>query len=119
MNQPASGDAGAGIAFMLMGVVLLGGAAWCFIVCALHRAPASVVSPTGCAELIAAAASGYAIFGDIPERYTWLGAAPIVGSGLVVACRESAWRKRYASNRRSGVAAKRPSVPPGDDHESA
>ena len=48
-----------------------------------------------------------------------LGAALIVGSGLVVAFCESARHKRYASSQRSGVAAKRISVPPGDDHESA
>ena len=104
---------------MVLGAGLIGGAAQLFITCALQRAPASVVSPTGCAELIAPAALGYAFFGDIPDRYTWLGAALIVGSGLVVACRVSARRKSYASGQRPGVAAKYPSVPPGDDHESA
>ena len=104
---------------MVPGVGLIGGAAKFVVVCALRRAPASVVSPTGCAELIAPAALGYAFFGDIPDRYTWLGAALIVGSGLVVACRVSARRERCASGQRPGIAAKHPSVPPGDDHESA
>ena len=70
------------------GVGLIGGAAQYFIICALQRAPASVVSPIGYAELITAAAFGYVIFDDIPDRYPWLGAALIVGSGLVVVWRE-------------------------------
>ena len=52
----------------------------------------------GYAELITAAAFGYVIFDDIPDRYTWLGAALIVGSGLVVVWRESARRKSNTSN---------------------
>ena len=75
------------------GVGLLGGAAQYLIICALQRAPASVVSPIGYAELITAAAFGYAVFGDIPDRYTWFGAALIVGSGLLVVWRERARRK--------------------------
>ena len=78
------------------GVGLIGGAAQYFIICALQRAPASVVSPIGYAELIAAAAFGYVIFDDLPDRYTWLGAALIVGSGLVVVWRERARRRSNA-----------------------
>ena len=72
---------------------MLGGAAQYFIICALQRAPSSAVSPIGYAELITAAAFGYALFGDIPDRYTWFGAALIVGSGLIVVWRERARRK--------------------------
>ena len=82
------------------GVGLIGGAAQYFIICALQRAPASVVSPIGYAELIAAVAFGYVIFDDLPDRYTWLGAALIVGSGLVVVWRERAWRRQNAPNPR-------------------
>ena len=85
------------------GVGLIGGAAQYFIICALQRAPASVVSPIGYAELITAAAFGYAIFGDLPDRYTWLGAALIVGSGLVVVWRESARRKGRARTADPGI----------------
>ena len=79
-----------GLKFAAVG--LLGGAAQYFIIRALQRAPASVVSPIGYAELIAAAAFGFVVFDDIPDRYTWLGAALIVGAGLVVAFRERARR---------------------------
>ena len=80
------------------GVGLIGGAAQYFIICALQRAPASVVSPIGYAELIAAAAFGYVVFGDIPDRYTWLGAALIVASGLAVVGLGSVRRKSNASS---------------------
>ena len=85
------------------GVGLIGGAAQYFIICALQRAPASVVSPIGYAELITAAAFGYAVFGDLPDRYTWMGAALIVGSGLVVVWRESARRKGRARTAGPGI----------------
>ena len=60
------------------GVGLIGGAAQYFVIRALHRAPASVVSPIGYAELVSTAAFGYAVFGDFPDGFTWLGAALIV-----------------------------------------
>ena len=71
-----------------IGVGLLGGAAQYLIIRALERAPASVVSPIGYAELIAAVALGYVLFDDLPDELTWLGAILIVTSGLVVALRE-------------------------------
>lgn len=67
-------------AFSVLG--LLGGIAQYCIIRALQRAPASVISPIGYAELLSATLFGYAIFGDIPDRYTWFGAALIIASGL-------------------------------------
>jgi drug/metabolite transporter (DMT)-like permease len=40
-------------------------------------------------QLIWAAAVGYAAFGDVPSGFTWLGAAVIIASGLVIAVKES------------------------------
>ena len=105
-------------------VGLIGGAAQYFIIRALQRAPASVVSPIGYAELAGAAAFGYFIFGDIPDRFTWLGAALIVSSGLVVVYRESIRRQRHETsgqaspNRRPPRAPAqrtRPALEPGGD----
>ena len=76
------------------GVGLIGGAAHYFVIRALHRAPASVVSPIGYAELVSAVAFGYAVFGDFPDGFTWLGATLIVGSGLVVVYGERTRRRR-------------------------
>ena len=78
------------------GVGLIGGAAQYFVIRALQRAPASVISPIGYAELVSAAAFGYIVFGDLPDRYTWLGAALIIGSGLLVVYRESVRRRSSA-----------------------
>ena len=55
-----------------------------------------MVSPIGYAELVSAAAFGYAVFGDFPDGFTWIGAALIVGSGLVVVYGERAWRRSPA-----------------------
>jgi drug/metabolite transporter (DMT)-like permease len=67
-------------AFAALG--LLGGTAQYCIIRALQRAPASVISPIGYAELVSATIFGFAVFGDVPDRYTWLGAALIIASGL-------------------------------------
>ena len=93
---PWSSRLPAGLAdtMMFAGVGLLGGAAQYFVIRALQRAPASAVSPIGYAELVSAAAFGYIVFGDVPDRFTWLGAALIIGSGLVVVYRESVRRRR-------------------------
>ena len=56
---------------------------------ALKRASASVVAPLGYVELVGATALGFFVFGDFPDKYTWIGAGLIVGSGLVIAYRQS------------------------------
>jgi drug/metabolite transporter (DMT)-like permease len=50
--------------------------------------PAAVVSPFNYLQLLGAAATGYAIFGDVPGAGLWLGACLIIASGLVVAYAE-------------------------------
>ena len=72
---------------------LLGGAAQYLIIRALQRAPASVVSPLGYSELVGAVALGYLLFGDLPDRYTWLGSAIIIASGLLVVYRQNVLRR--------------------------
>ncbi len=64
-----------------------------FVVKALQHAPASVVSPFSYGQLLGAAVLGYLLFGHLPDRWTWVGAAMIVASGLYIAWRESALRK--------------------------
>ena len=72
--------------FAALGVI--GGFTQYFVVKALDSAPASVVSPYGYGELLVAALLGYAIFGDFPDQWTWLGAAVIAASGVYTAYRE-------------------------------
>lgn len=52
---------------------------------ALTAAAASIISPFHYVQLVWAAAIGYAVFGDVPTAWTWLGAAVIIGSGLSIA----------------------------------
>lgn len=65
-----------------------------FVVKALQYAPASVVSPFSYGQLLGAAALGYVLFGHVPDRWTWTGAALIVGSGLYIAYREGVRRRQ-------------------------
>jgi len=77
---------GDGLLFALVGVV--GGFSQYFIAKALEQAPASVVSPYLYGELLLAAMVGFAVFGDFPDHWTWLGATVIAASGLYIAYRE-------------------------------
>jgi drug/metabolite transporter (DMT)-like permease len=54
-----------------------------------HRlAPASVLAPFSYTQIIWMIILGYILFGDVPNNYTLLGAAIVVGSGLFVFLRE-------------------------------
>ncbi len=80
--------------FLLGALGVIGGFTQYFVVKASDRAPASVVSPYGYGELLVAALLGYAVFGDFPDSWTWLGAAVIVASGVYIAYREGARDRR-------------------------
>jgi drug/metabolite transporter (DMT)-like permease len=59
-----------------------GGLGHYFLVRALEWAPAAVIAPFNYGQLIATVALGYAVFGEFPDIWTWLGGAIIIGSGL-------------------------------------
>ncbi len=73
---------------------------WCFCVglastishmsmtYALKFAPSTLLAPIHYFEMIAATLFGYLVFGDFPNRLTWVGIAIITGSGLYVIHRE-------------------------------
>jgi drug/metabolite transporter (DMT)-like permease len=58
------------------------------LILAFERAPASVLAPLGYCEIVMATAIGYIGFGDLPDRWTWLGIAIVVGSGTYVLLHE-------------------------------
>jgi drug/metabolite transporter (DMT)-like permease len=58
------------------------------LILAFERAPASVLAPLGYSEMVMAVLIGYFGFGDLPDRWTWLGIAIVVGSGTYVLLRE-------------------------------
>jgi drug/metabolite transporter (DMT)-like permease len=66
------------------------------MIAALARAPASFVTPFTYTQLIWATVIGFLLFGELPDVYTYLGAALIAGSGLYVMHRERV-RQRAAA----------------------
>lgn len=91
-------------ACLFVGMGVLAGTGHYFLTIAYSQAPAAVVSPFNYTQLIGAAILGYVIFGDIPDFWTWIGAAVIIGSGLYIGYRE---RLRY----RQQLAAKAAAAP--------
>ncbi|RWR32473.1 DMT family transporter [Sinirhodobacter populi] len=65
---------------------------------ALKFAPSTLLAPIHYFEMIAATLFGYLVFGDFPNRLTWIGIAIITGSGLYVIHRE---RIKAAQARRA------------------
>jgi drug/metabolite transporter (DMT)-like permease len=60
---------------------------------AFASTPATLLAPLTYLEIVGAAAVGYVAFGEFPDALTWLGAAVIVASGLVVSLGGSATRR--------------------------
>jgi drug/metabolite transporter (DMT)-like permease len=55
---------------------------------ALARAEAGALAPLQYLEIISATLIGWVVFGDFPDRLTWLGTAIIIGAGIYVFYRE-------------------------------
>ena len=73
----------------LFAISFVGGFRHLLMVKAFEYAPASVVSPFCYTELIGVSLLGVVMFSELPDSWTWLGAAVIVASGLYIAYRES------------------------------
>lgn len=78
---------------MLACIGLIAACGHYLIIRAYDRAPAPVLAPFGYAEMIMATVVGYIGFGDIPDRWTILGVAILIASGLYISMRE---RVRHA-----------------------
>jgi len=74
---------GAGVA-LVVAIGLLSAIIHVMIAAALKRADASVMAPFQYLEIISATALGWAVFGDLPDSITALGALIIIGAGLYV-----------------------------------
>ncbi len=72
--------------FILLG--FLGGLAQYFVAKALSLAPASTVAPLQYTEIVSSTAFGLILFHTLPDALTWVGAAVIVVSGLMLVYRE-------------------------------
>jgi drug/metabolite transporter (DMT)-like permease len=88
-------------AAMLCGIGIFGGVGhWC-LAKAMTYAPANVMSPFGYWQLIGATVLGYLISREVPDLFTWVGAAVIILAGIYLGWRET-------RERRIGGAASKP-----------
>lgn len=78
---------------LLISVGALGGVAQFMLFEGMKRAPVSIVAPFEYTSLVWAFGLGFAIWGDVPRREVFLGAALIVGAGLLIIGNEH-FRKR-------------------------
>lgn len=79
---------------LLIGVGLVGVAAQAMIVQAYRTGEASFVASFDYSRLIGAGILGYLFFAEVPDLYTLLGAAIIVGSSIYIAHREARLGKK-------------------------
>jgi drug/metabolite transporter (DMT)-like permease len=80
----------------LIAIGVIGGLSHIFLTESYRYAPASVVAPFDYMALLWAFFFGYVLFGEIPSRYVYAGAAIVAGSGLFVI-----WRERQLSRERA------------------
>ena len=80
------------IVFALSGI--FGALAFLCVNAAYGRAPASIVVPFEYTGLIWATAAGYLFWDEVPGLNTWLGAAIIVASGMLILFRETVVRPK-------------------------
>jgi drug/metabolite transporter (DMT)-like permease len=73
---------------LLIGVGLFGTAGHWLLVLAHARAPASVLAPFIYTQLLWSLMLGYLVFGDVPNRWTLIGASIVIGSGLYLLAQE-------------------------------
>ncbi|TGQ11997.1 MULTISPECIES: DMT family transporter [unclassified Mesorhizobium] len=78
---------------LLISVGALGGVAQYVLFEGMKRAPVSIVAPFEYTSLVWAFALGFAIWGDVPRTEVFMGAALIVGAGLLIVGNEH-FRKR-------------------------
>ncbi len=71
-----------------MAIGILGNIGQILMVQALKEAPAFVVMPFDFLKLIWISAIAYVAFAEVPDLYTWIGAAMIVASAAFIAYRE-------------------------------
>ncbi|MDX8531332.1 DMT family transporter [Mesorhizobium sp. VK25A] len=69
---------------LLASVGALGGVAQYVLFEGMKRAPVSIIAPFEYTSLVWAFALGYAIWGDVPRTEVFMGAALIVGAGLLI-----------------------------------
>ena len=85
---------------LIIGLMFAAGALGAFghyLLIAAHRlAPAAVLSPFIYTEIVLVIILGFVVFGDVPNRWTLVGASIVIASGLYMLHRERLrWRNSY------------------------
>jgi len=83
---------------LLMLVGAIGGFSHFVLIKAYEYAPPPILAPFAYTNLIWSVSLGYLLFGDLPDRYTALGATIIVSSGLYTLYRERVRRQEKSSS---------------------
>lgn len=86
---------------LLASLGVFGGLGHYCVAKAMMYAPANIVSPFHYFQMVGSVFVGYVLFQNLPDLWTWIGSAIIVGSGLYIGWRETA-------EKRAGPAARRP-----------
>lgn len=73
---------------------------------AFRRGEAALVAPFKYSSLLWATLIGFVVFGDLPDRWTIIGAGVIVLAGLYVLHREATLRKRHLAVTTTGTSAR-------------
>ena len=82
--------------FLFASLGVTGGLAHYFIIKAYQHAEASLLGPFDYSQLVGASILGFLLFGEVPDLWTWVGAAVIIASGLYIAHREARLRRAAA-----------------------
>ncbi len=86
--------------FALAAIGILGAGGHLAIAEGFRRMPVASVAPFEYSAMIWAVLFGYLFWGELPDAWSWLGTAFIVGSGLYVLHRELRARRHHAAVRR-------------------
>ncbi|WP_083556147.1 DMT family transporter [Hyphomicrobium sp. NDB2Meth4] len=81
---------------LLSGLGVFGGVGHYLFIHAYRLAPASSVAPFLYVQLLTMVAFGFAVFSDMPDIYTLVGSAVIIGSGIYLLHRENKLRAEVA-----------------------
>ncbi len=74
---------------LMLLIGLLGGAGHYLLILAHRLAPASTLAPFIYTQMVWTTALGFAVFGDVPHRWTLVGGSIVVASGLYLLHREA------------------------------
>jgi len=69
---------------MMVSLGISGGFGHYCVARAFSYAPANLIAPLNYTQMIGSVVVGYLMFAEVPDVYTWIGSAVIIGAGLLV-----------------------------------